>query len=212
MKRSLFLVLAACFSGVVQSGGSSTNDWFAAQANAAGWQARGGQGTARGSSFGAAYGYGAPYNRYGNAFGYGVPYFGFGGGYMGGGYGGGYGGGGYRGLGGYGYGMGYANFDGYGPNGVDSRFYYGAPAGNGGFGYGPGGYGNNDTSTYRYRGTSALPQVPPFSNYAQPSTLIPYSYIYANTRTPQSAANPETVANPFVNAGGAAPKTPAKAE
>lgn len=200
MKRAIFFVFATCLSGAVQPGGPGASDWFAGQANA-GWRVRGAQGTARGSALGAAYGYGSPYNRYGASFGYGVPYFGFGGGYLGGG---GYGYAGFRGYGYPGPGYGYAASDGYGPFGIDSRFYYGAPAGNGGFGYGPGGYGNNDTSTYRYRGTSALPQVPPFSNYAQPSPLIPYSYIYANTRTPQSADAPETVSNPFVNAGGAA--------
>jgi hypothetical protein len=135
-----------------------------------------------------------------NAYGTGSPYFGYGSGF------GGYGGLGYGGLGygfGGGYYPGYANFDGYGPSGLYGRFYRGAPPGNGGFGYGPSGYGNNDTATYRYRGTSALPQVPPFENYAQPSPLVPYSYIYASPRTPQEPPHPEAIANPF--ATGSAP-------
>ncbi len=150
------------------------------------------------SPFGASYGFGAPYNSFGAAYGSGSPYFGLGGGYGAGfGAGGGYG----AGYGGYRYGNYLATT--YGGNsaatGAAARFYYGAPGGNGGFGYGPGGYGNNDNSTYRYRGTSALPPVPAFDNYAQPSPLVPYSYIYANQRTPQAPAHPETISNPFVS-------------
>lgn len=195
MKCALAMLLVLCLPALALAGDARANYWSAAAARNTGWSPRGAQGTVPAAALGAAYGYGSPYNRYGASYGYGMPSYGFGGGYMGAGYGGGYG------YGGYGYGAypGYANYDGYGPSGMSGRFYYGAPQGNGGFGYGPNGYGNNDTSTYRYRGTSALPQVPPFANFAQPSPLAPYSYIYADKRTPQAPPHPETLANPFVH-------------
>jgi hypothetical protein len=165
------------------------------------------------------YGFGSlnfgPYGTglFGNG-GYGGGGSGFGGGYGGGGYGGGgyggfglggsrygyggsgYGGsgyGGYRGYGGYGYG----GYGGYGSSGAlgygnpHSRFYFGASP-------------TNDPSTFRYGGNSVVPQVPGFENYAHPSGLVPYSYIYVNPRTPQEPPNPQRIANPFVNGDGGA--------
>ena len=133
-----------------------------------------------GNSNSAGRGYGSRSARsgYGGFGGYG---YGLGGGY--GGYGaGGYGYGGY-GMGGYGmYGYGASGALGYGD--PHSRFYFGASP-------------TNDPSTYRYGGGSAVPQVPPFQNFARPSGLVPYSYLYVNPRTPQDAAHPEVVANPF---------------
>jgi hypothetical protein len=117
-------------------------------------------------------------------------------GYGGSGYGGyGFGGFGYgaSGYGGYRYG-GYGAYGlyGYGATGAlgygdpHSRFYFGASP-------------YDDPSTYRFSGGSAVPHVPPFQNFAQPSGLAPYSYIYVNPRTPQAPADPETVENPFVH-------------
>jgi hypothetical protein len=143
-------------------------------------------------------GYRSRYRRYGYG-GYGGYRSGFGG-YGYGGYGlGGYGGYGY---GGYGYG-GFSPLYGYGASGAlgygdpHSRFYFGASP-------------INDPSTYRYGGRSAIPQVPPFQNYAQPSSLVPYSYLYVNPRTPQDPPNPQTVANPFIDAKAADAPGPGK--
>lgn len=143
-------------------------------------------------------GYRSRYGRYG--------YGGFGG-YGYGGYGGGlgYAGLGYAGLGYGGLGYGYGGFSplyGYGASGAlgygdpHSRFYFGASP-------------INDPSTYRYGGRSAIPQVPPFQNYAQPSSLAPYSYLYVNPRTPQGPPNPQTVANPFIDSQAGADAPPA---
>ena len=128
-------------------------------------------------------GYGSRYGRSGyGGYGYGMGGYGYGG-YGMGGYGSaGYGYGGY-GLGGYGiYGYGASGALGYGD--PHARFYFGASP-------------TNDPSTYRYGGGSAVPQVPPFQNFARPSGLVPYSYLYVNPRTPQDPAHPEVVANPF---------------
>jgi hypothetical protein len=156
-------------TGMYGSGGATNNGYGAANYGNAGYRSR--------------------YGRYG--------YGGFGG-YGAGGYGGfgrygygGFGGYGYGGFGGYGYG-GFSPLYGYGASGAlgygdpHSRFYFGASP-------------INDPSTYRYGGRSAIPQVPPFQNFAQPSSLVPYSYLYVNPRTPQDPPNPQTVANPFID-------------
>ncbi|HUY91670.1 MAG TPA: hypothetical protein VMV10_23210, partial [Pirellulales bacterium] len=108
-----------------------------------------------------------------------------------GGYGGmgGYGGGGFGG-GGYGGGYGPYSVYGYSASGAlgygdpHSRYYFGASP-------------YNSPSTYRYGGHSAIPHVPPFQNFAQPSGLAPYSYLYVNPRTPQGPDHPVMVENPF---------------
>jgi hypothetical protein len=140
-----------------------------------------------GSGYGGAgrggYGYG------GNGFGLGGSRYGSGGYGRSGGYG--YGSGGY-GYGGYGYG-------GYGAYGSSGALGYGDPHSRFFFGASP----INDPSTFRYSGNSVIPQVPGFENYAHPSGLVPYSYIYVNPRTPQEPPNPQRIANPFVDENGA---------
>jgi len=143
----------------------------------------GGGGGGYGGAGRGGYGYG------GNGFGLGGSRYGSGGYGRSGGYG--YGSGGY-GYGGYGYG-------GYGASGSSGALGYGDPHSRFFFGASP----INDPSTFRYSGNSVIPQVPGFENYAHPSGLVPYSYIYVNPRTPQEPPNPQRIANPFVDENGA---------
>ena len=114
--------------------------------------------------------------------------------------------GGFGGYGGYGYGGYGGGFGGYSPYsvygyGASGALGYGDPHSRFYFGASP----INSPATYRYSGNSAIPQVPPFQNFAQPSGLAPYSYLYVYPRTPQGPDHPVTVENPFAHgeAGGA---------